>query len=111
MAEDVTVSSWYNNLGTTIQPIFNTAAMLTITPANVIFSAVEAYRESQEAYNTGTSVQVGEFINFVSPIRQDATPTFDSAGELSSVKSVTLRAKIIYAPEPNIAPSNSVTLI
>ncbi|MEG4815625.1 hypothetical protein [Microcoleus sp. K5-D4] len=111
MAQDVTVSSWYNNLGTAIQPIFNTAAMATITPANVIFSAVEAYRESQEIYNAGTSVEAGDFINFASPIRQDATPTFDSAGELSSIKSVTLRAKVIYAPDPNIAPSNSTTII
>ena len=109
---DIRIDEWFNNLGTTIQPAFNTTAMgPNLTPADVIFGAAEAYRETQTIYNAGTDVSAGEFINFASPITEDPTPTIDAAGELSANRVITLRAKVVYNAAPGIAPQNSTVII
>ena len=107
----ITVEDWFNNLGTTVQPAFNTTAMANLTPAEVIFGAAVAYREAQVEYNNGTSVDVGSYVNFVSPLIEDAVPALDNAGEISRSARVTLQVKTVYAPEPSIQPQQSVTII
>jgi hypothetical protein len=34
---EISVANWWNNLGTTIQPAFNSTAMLALGPSHVIF--------------------------------------------------------------------------
>lgn len=108
---DITVANWFDNLGTSIRPAFNTTAMADLTPAEVIFGAAVAYREAQVEYNNGTSVELGSYVNFVSPLIEDAVPALDNAGEISKSARVTLQVKTVYAPEPSIQPQQSVTII
>lgn len=107
----ITVANWYNNLGTTVQPAFNTAAMTTLTLPEIIFGAATAYRQSQVAYNNGTSVQLGNYVNFVSPLVEDALPALDNVGGISKSSKVTLQVKTVYSPGPKVQPQQSVTII
>ncbi|MEG4427075.1 MULTISPECIES: hypothetical protein [unclassified Microcoleus] len=108
---DISTTNWFESLGTTIQPVFNTAAMTNLSPSEVIFGAAVAYREAQEAYNAGTSVTPGEYINFASPLLEDTAPALDAAGDISKNQVITLRAKIVYVPDTGLQPQNSTTII
>jgi len=109
--QDITVVDWWNNLGTAIQPAFNSTAMLVLGPAQVIFGAAVAYRKAQEDFNNGTSVTTGAYLNFASPIIQDSVPSLDNAGDISSSSRITLLAKTVYAPNPQVEPQESITII
>jgi hypothetical protein len=108
---DISTANWYNNLGTTIQAAFNSTAMSTLTPSEVIFGAATAYRKSQEQYNSGTSVTPGAYINFASPLTTDSAPSLDSSGQISASSTITLRAKTVYSPGAKIQPQQSITII
>lgn len=108
---DISTADWYSSLDTTIQAAFNTSAMTTLTPSQVIFGAAEAYRKIQEAYNSGTNVEPGAYINFASPVSQDALPSRDNTGAISANKAITLRAKVIYLPVASVQPQQSSTII
>ncbi|MEG4441976.1 hypothetical protein QUB47_19045 [Microcoleus sp. AT9_B5] len=108
---DIGLTQWFDELGTSIQPVFNTTAMVGLTPSEIIFGAATAYRTAQEAYNAGTSVTPGEYINFVSPLVQDATPSIDSAGDISRNQVLTLSAKVVYLPDTRLQPQNSIVII
>ena len=108
---DISVANWYSNLGTTVQPAFNTSAMTNLTPSQVIFGAAVAYREAQENYNNGTSVEAGAYINFASPVAEDAVPSLDNAGDISKNSRITLQAKTVYLPKVSVQPQQSITII
>lgn len=108
---DVSTASWYNNLGTTVQAVFNTTAMTNLTPSQVVFGAAVAYRKAQENYNNGTSVQAGSYVNFASPLVEDVAPSLDNSGVVSKSSTITLRAKTVYSPGVKIEPQQSVTII
>lgn len=108
---DISTANWYSNLGTTIQAAFNTSAMTNLTPSQIVFGAAVAYREAQEDYNNGTSVGVGAYINFASPLLQDTVPSLDRAGDISKNSTITLRAKTVYSPGVKVEPQQSVTII
>lgn len=108
---DISTANWYSNLGTTIQVAFNTTAMSNLTPSQVIFGAAVAYRKAQEDYNNGTSVSVGAYINFASPLLEDTAPSLDNFGVVSKNSAITLRAKTVYSPTTKIQPQKSVTII
>lgn len=107
----VTVANWFENLGTNVRSAFNTTAMSSLTLPEIIFGAAVAYRESQVEYNNGTSVEVGNYINFVSPIVQDAVPALDNVGDISKSSRLVLQVKTVYTPSPKIQPQESVTII
>ncbi len=108
---DISTENWYNNLGTAVQVAFNTSAMTNLTPSQIVFGAAVAYRQAQEAYNGGTSVSAGNYINFASPLLQDTVPSLDSAGDISKNSTITLRAKTVYSPTTKVQPQQSVTII
>lgn len=108
---DISTTNWYDNLDATIQPAFNSTAMSNLTPSQVIFGAAVAYRNAQEDYNNGTSASVGSYINFASPLLEDANPSRDSSGSISANSTITLRAKTVYSPNAKIQPQQSVTII
>ena len=108
---DISVANWFANLDPDIQLAFNSTAMATIPPSKIVFGAAVAYRETQEAYNNGTSVQVGAYLNFASPLLQDLAPSVDNAGAISTNSTITLRAKTVYTPSLNIQPQQSTTII
>ncbi len=108
---DIPISDWFNNLGTAVRAVFNTTAMTNLSPAEVIFDAAVAYRIAQESYNNGTTVSPGVYLNFASPITEDATPVVDNVGEISKQQSITLFAKTVYLPNSKVQPQQSVTLI
>lgn len=108
---DISVVDWFNNLDSDIQPAFNSTAMATIPPSKIVFGAAVAYRETQEAYNNGTSVQVGAYLNFASPLLQDAAPSVDNTGTVSKNSTITLRAKTVYTPAASVQPQQSITII
>jgi len=108
---DVSVANWYANLDPNIQPAFNSTAMTTLTPSSIVFGAAVAYREAQETFNGGTSVGVGPYLNFTSPLLEDVNPSIDSSGSVGKSSSITLRARTTYTPAPIITPQRSITII
>jgi hypothetical protein len=108
---DISIANWFNSLAATIQPAFNTTAMSNLTPSELIFGAAVAYREAQEDYNNGTSVTAGAYLNFASPLLEDAAPSVDSAGEISKSSTITLRTKTVYSPSLKVEPQQSITII
>lgn len=108
---DVSIANWYDNMGTSVQAAFNTSAMGSLTPSQVIFGAAVAYREAQENYNNGTSVDPGAYLNFASPLLEDAVPSVDNVGEISKNSTITLRVKTVYLPNFGVQPQQSVTII
>lgn len=107
---DLTVQSWYSNLEPSIAQAFNTTAMTTLSPSEIIFGAATAYRKTQEAHN-GTVPSGGPYINFASPIVQDSAPSTDPTGEISQNRRIILQAKTVFSPSPKIQPQQSIVII
>jgi hypothetical protein len=107
---DVSIASWYANLGTSVQAAFNTTAMTNLSPAQIIFDSATAYREAQEMYNS-TAPSGGPYINFASPISEDSAPSVDSTGAISKNKRIILQAKTVFSPNPQIQPQQSIVII
>jgi len=108
---DISKKEWFDSLDPDLQPVFNTAAMTNLTPSEIIFGAALAYREVQQNYNNSTSADIGSYINFASPVAEDATPSVDNTGVISKNKTITLRVKTVYLPQAVIQPQQSVTII
>lgn len=105
---DVSSTVWLANLGT-YSAVYNTTVLGSYSPAAIIFGSAEAYRDSQETYNTNNPG--GPFINFATAVDEAPDITLDTEGNPIRTKSITLRGKTVYTAGGATQPQTGITII